>query len=159
MDEFHVTSNTFEDGETLPLSVAHQWAGGENQSPHLAWSNAPEGTKSFAVTMWDPDAPTSVGFVHWLVFNIPADTTSLEEGAGTSGPNPGGGTHGYADFGVSEFGGCAPPPGDPHRYVITVYALDTELELDSSATYAMFRFSILGHVLAEASITGLFAAA
>jgi Raf kinase inhibitor-like YbhB/YbcL family protein len=156
MAEFQVRSDTFEDGETLPMSVVHQWAGGENRSPHLEWSDAPEGTTSFAVTMYDPDAPTSIGFVHWLVFNIPPDVTSLEEGAGTSGPNPGGGMQGYVDFGVSEFGGCAPPPGDAHRYVFTVYALDTELDLDSSATYAFFRFSIRDHVLAEAQIMGMF---
>jgi Raf kinase inhibitor-like YbhB/YbcL family protein len=157
MAEFQVRSDTFEDGETLPKSVAHQWAGGENRSPHLEWLDAPEGTKSFAVSMYDPDAPTPVGFVHWVLFNLPAEVTRLDEGAGSAGSNPAGSTSGYTDFGVSEFGGPAPPPGDPHRYQITVYALDvSELELDSSATYAFFRFSIRGHVLAEAQITGMF---
>lgn len=156
MAAFQVTSNTFEDGGTLPSSVAHQWGGGENRSPHLEWSNAPAGTKSFALSMYDPDAPTTVGFVHWLLFNIPPDVTSLEEGVGSSA-SPVSSTTGYCDFGVSDFGGPAPPPGDPHRYVITVYALDVpELELDSSTTYALFRFSILGHVLGEAQITGIF---
>jgi len=158
MSDFSVRSGLFEDGGTVPMSVAHTWAGGGNRSPDLEWAGAPEGTQSYAVAMYDPDAPTTVGFVHWLLFNIAPTVTSLEEGAGAAGRNPEGSVLGYTDWGVSEFGGAGPPPGDPpHHYEITVFALDLpRLDLTEAATYAYFRFSILGHELGEARIVGRF---
>src|SRR5262249_32013324 len=108
---------------------------GKNLSPALQWSGAPAGTKSFAVTLYDPDAPTGSGWWHWVVFNIPASTTSLPEGAGsTDGAHlPAGAAQGKTDFGAPGFGGACPPPGDkPHRYIFTVYALKTD-KLDASA--------------------------
>lgn len=155
---FTVTSSQFTDGGQLPLSTAHQMANGENISPDLAWSGAPAETASFAVSMYDPDAPTPVGFVHWLLFNIDPQAHSIAAGAGAPGKNPPGSVLGFTDFGVSEHGGAAPPPGDaPHHYEITVYALDVpHLDLGPGTTYALFHFMVRGHVLATAKLTGLF---
>ncbi len=158
MAGFSVTSGMVKDGGTMPMTTVHTWGGGQNTSPDLSWSGAPAGTQSFAVGMYDPDAPTTVGFVHWLLFNVPAAVTSLQAGAGAAGKSPQGSVLGYTDWGASEYGGPLPPPGDdPHRYEITVYALDVPtLELGPNATYAFFRFSIRGHVLGEAKLTGRF---
>lgn len=156
MADFSVTSGQFKDGGTMPMSTVHTWGGGQNTSPDLSWSGAPPATQSFAVSMYDPDAPTTVGFVHWLLFNIPPNVISLKAGAGAAGKNPSGSVLGYTDWGASEYGGPLPPPGhDPHHYEITVYALDVpKLDLGPNATYAFFRFSILGHVLGVAKLTG-----
>jgi Raf kinase inhibitor-like YbhB/YbcL family protein len=150
-----VRSELFADGDTIPLSAAHSMVGGGNVSPDLSWDAGPAGTESYAVTCWDPDAPTTVGFSHWLVFDVPATVTALN--AGSSGQ----GVTGFSDWGESRYGGMAPPAGDsPHRYHFTVYALDTaSLGVDETTTYAKFRFLIRGHVLAEGVLTGLFAVA
>ena len=157
-----VTSALMRDGATLPNDMVFNGMGlhGGNKSPDLQWSGAPEGTKSFAITLYDPDAPTTVGFTHWIVFNIPPDVTKIEAGAGSkNGAGIKGAMSGLADYGFSEFGGAAPPPGDPpHHYHLTVYALDTMLEgLDDKTTYAKFNFMIRGHVLAKGTITGTYA--
>ncbi len=155
-----VTSSVFRDGATIPASAVFDGMGctGQNQSPDLSWSNAPAGTKSFAVTMYDPDAPTTVGFVHWVLFDIPAERTSLEAGAGGQKHAGVGATHGFTDFGVSRYGGPCPPPGDPpHHYHLTVYALDVDkLGVDDTTTYAKFRFMTRGHVLAQGELVGLY---
>lgn len=153
-----VTSNLFKDGQTIPKSAAHQSAGGQNISPDLHWDALPEGTRSVAVTTYDPDAPTPVGFVHWVLFNLSPSTRDLEAGAGASDKNPQGSVLGFTDWGVSQYGGMAPPPGDPpHRYQFTVYALDVpRLESGPTTTYALFSFQIRGHVLAQGTLTGLF---
>ncbi|MBI2755798.1 MAG: YbhB/YbcL family Raf kinase inhibitor-like protein [Chloroflexi bacterium] len=158
MASFSVASRLFDDDQPMPMSTVHTWAGGGNTSPDLSWSGAPAGTQSFAVSMYDPDAPTTVGFVHWVLFNLPPSVTSLEAGAGAAGKNPSDSVLGYTDWGNSEYGGPLPPPGDPpHHYQITVYALDLpKLDLGPNTTYAFFRFSILGHVLGEARLTGRF---
>ena len=152
-----VTSGLFGEGQTIPMSAAFAGVGGQNQSPDISWTAGPEGTAAYALACHDPDAPTTVGFTHWLVFNLPTSVTSLAQGAGASA-SPHGGVSGYTDWGVSEWGGMAPPAGDdPHHYIFTVYALDTgELPLDAATTYAKFRFLIRGHVLAEGSLTGRF---
>lgn len=154
--ELVVTSEQFGIGEDIPTSAAHSSAGGDNVSPQLSWSGAPEGTKSFAVTCWDPDAPTTVGFCHWIRFGLPPTVMSLDEGAGTK---TGDWTDGFTDWGESAYGGMAPPPGDPpHHYQFTVYALDTEsADLDEHATYARFRSATGRHVLAIGTLTGRFA--
>lgn len=156
-----VTSSVFSDGATIPQSAVFDDFGctGNNQSPDIAWSGAPAGTQSYAVTMYDPDAPTTVGFVHWLLFHIPADVASLQAGAGSKKDGGVGGTHGFTDYGVSRYGGPCPPPGDPaHHYHLTVWALDiAQLGVDETTTYAKFRFMIRGHVLASAEIVGLYA--
>jgi len=154
--EITVTSEQFGIGDPLPASAAHQSTGGANRSPQLSWSGLPEGTKSVAVTCWDPDAPTTVGFSHWVRFDIPASQTSLAEGAGTE---KGKWIDGLTDWGEHGYGGMAPPAGDPpHHYEFTVYALDVEaLGLGEQTTYALFRFAIRGHVLAVGTLTGRYA--
>ena len=159
--ELKVYSNTFEEGGKIPRRCAYPWVGGENVSPQLAWEGVPEGTRSLAVTCWDPDAPTTVGFSHWLLFNLSPDTSELPEGAGAPGANPPGSVLGFTDYGESAYGGMAPPREDPpHHYIFTVYALDLDrLEADEKTTYAKLRFLIRGHVLAEGRISGLFSSA
>jgi Raf kinase inhibitor-like YbhB/YbcL family protein len=150
---FTVTSDSIAEGGTLP--DAHVYDAG-NTSPQLSWSGFPEGTKSFAVTCYDPDAPTGSGFWHWVLFNLPASVTELPAGAGTEGGKnlPAGTIQARNDYGSKDFGGAAPPPGDgPHRYVFTVYAVDTErLELDDSATPAYIGFNLRFHAIARANL-------
>jgi Raf kinase inhibitor-like YbhB/YbcL family protein len=156
-----VTSSVFGDGQPIPQSAVFHDMGctGNNQSPDLSWSGAPAGTRSFAVTMYDPDAPTTVGFVHWVLFDIPAKVTSLAQGAGSDKHAGVGATHGFTDYGFARYGGPCPPPGDPpHHYHLTVYALDLDkLGVDETTTYAKFRFMTRGHILATGEITGLYA--
>ncbi len=151
---FTVTSTGFTDGGALP--DAQVQAKG-NRSPQLSWSGAPEGTKSFAVTCYDPDAPTGSGFWHWTVANIPADVTELAEGASPDGL-PQGAVEGRTDFGEPGFGGAAPPPGHgPHRYIFTVFAVDTErLDVTPENSGAVFGFNLHFHTLAKASITSVY---
>jgi Raf kinase inhibitor-like YbhB/YbcL family protein len=148
---FDVSSDTIQHGGTLPDE--HVYAMG-NTSPHLRWSGFPEGTKSFAVTCYDPDAPTGSGFWHWVLFDIPASVTELPAGAGNGKGLPAGAIQARNDYGTNDFGGAAPPPGDgPHRYVFTVYAVDLEtLGLDSSASPAYVGFNLRFHALARASL-------
>lgn len=156
-----VTSTAFKEGGRLPESTVYNGFGysGENRSPDLSWSGAPPGTLSFAITCFDPDAPTTVGFWHWLLVNVPAATTSLPAGAGTEGKNPPGSLMCYTDFGVSAFGGPAPPPGPPHRYHFNVYALDVaKLDLWPGATGALVMFNVNAHALAAGTLTGIFGA-
>lgn len=157
MAELTVTSATFNDGELIPKSCAHAWAGGDNVSPDLSWSPVPEGTQSIVITCWDPDAPTTVGFSHWLLFNLDPATTGLPAGAGEPGKNPDGSVLGFTDFGDSGYGGPAPPPGHgPHHYQFTVYAISGRLDLDETTTYAKLRFFIRDQVLAQGTLTGLY---
>jgi len=151
---FTVTSNGFTDGGVLP--DAQVQAKG-NRSPHLSWSGAPEGTRSFAVTCYDPDAPTGSGFWHWTVANIPVDVTELAEGTSPDGL-PKGAVEGRTDFGEPGYGGAAPPPGHgPHRYIFTVFAVDTErLDVTPKNSGAVFGFNLHFHTLAKASITGVY---
>jgi Raf kinase inhibitor-like YbhB/YbcL family protein len=150
-----VRSTLFNDGDTISSSAAHSMIGGQNMSPELSWSAGPVGTESYAVTCYDPDAPTTVGFSHWVLFDIPPSVTELA--AGADGP----GTQGFTDWGECRYGGMAPPAGDePHHYRFTVYALDVPaLGVDHTTTYAKFRFVIRGHVLAEGTLTGRFGVA
>jgi Raf kinase inhibitor-like YbhB/YbcL family protein len=153
-----VQSQSIKDGETIDKEFVFTGCGGRNRSPQLSWSGAPAGTKSFAITCFDPIAPTGSGYWHWLAFNIPASVTSIEAGAGTD-KAPAGGTSGYNDFSASSYCGPCPPKGDiPHRYIFTVYALDVErLEgIGEGTTGATVIFNMAGHVLASGSITGLF---
>lgn len=133
---------------------------GKNISPALKWSGAPAGTKSFAVTVYDPDAPTGSGWWHWVVINLPADTTGLAEGAGTADGKalPPGAVQGRTDFGGPGFGGACPPEGNkPHRYIFTVYALKVDkLEVPADATAALIGFMINANKLGSATFTAKF---
>jgi hypothetical protein len=151
---FTVTSDSFTDGGALP--DAQVQAKG-NRSPHLKWTGAPDGTKSFAVTCFDPDAPTGSGFWHWTVANIPADATELPEGASPNGL-PAGAVEGRTDFGKPGFGGAAPPPGHgPHRYIFTVFAVDMDkLDVTRDDSGAKYGFNLHFHTLAKASITATY---
>ena len=157
----NVRSDTFEHNRTMPKSTVFGGdAGGDDRSPHLSWSGAPPETKSYAIVLHDPDAPTGTGFFHWVVFNIPAETTELHEDAGAKGGHklPKGAKHGHTDFGLSHYGGPAPPPGHgPHHYNFHVYALDVpSLEAGETSTAALLRFMMRGHVLAEGMLTGIY---
>lgn len=155
--EFTVTSESFGDGEAIDLDFVFTGCGGKNRSPQLAWRGAAAETKSFAITCFDPDAPTGSGYWHWLAFDIPASTTSVAAGSGTN-QSPAGGRSGYTDFSVSSYCGPCPPKGDgPHRYVFTVYALDVEsLGADEGTTGATVIFQMRGHVLASAALVARF---
>lgn len=129
---------------------------GENQSPQLSWENAPEGTKSFAVTMYDPDAPTGSGWWHWVVFDIPVSTNELVSGAGNTKLNliPEGVIQSITDYGLKGYGGPCPPEGHGlHQYIITVYALKTDkLGLNESTNPAVVGYYLWNNTLAKASI-------
>jgi Raf kinase inhibitor-like YbhB/YbcL family protein len=133
---------------------------GQNLSPQVSWENIPAGTKSFAITIYDKDAPTGSGFWHWVVFNIPASETELKQGAGDASKNllPEGTIQSVTDFGQPGYGGPCPPEGDkPHQYIITIHALKTDnLGLDAKATPALVGFYLNANTLAKASIVAYY---
>jgi Raf kinase inhibitor-like YbhB/YbcL family protein len=159
---FEVTSASVTDGDTLPdAQVFDDWGlTGGNMSPQLSWSGAPEGTKGYAVTCFDPDAPTPSGFWHWTVLGLPAQVTSLVEGAGAAGGAalPEGAFHVVNDYGTKAYGGAAPPEGDrPHRYLFAVHALDTDdLGVDDSVSAAVAAFNTGFHTLGRAVLTATY---
>ncbi len=144
-----------------PVANKHVFSGfgckGDNVSPALAWAKAPKGTKSFAVLVHDPDAPTGgAGWWHWLIYNIPATANGLAQGAGKSDGSkaPAGAAQWATDFGKPGWGGPCPPPGPAHRYVFTVYALKVEkLEPPKGATASLLGFLVNDAALAKASLT------
>jgi Raf kinase inhibitor-like YbhB/YbcL family protein len=119
---FTLKTNSFDIQKTLPNKFVYD---GPNISPELEWENAPEGTKSFAITVFDPDA-SGEGWWHWTLVNIPAEVTKIPEGASNKHQLPAGAIEGFSDFGKVGYGGACPPPGKPHRYVFTVYALNKD---------------------------------
>ncbi|WP_237063942.1 YbhB/YbcL family Raf kinase inhibitor-like protein [Microbulbifer zhoushanensis] len=153
--ELVLSSDSLGPGERMPMEHVYHGCGGENLSPQLSWSGAPEGTRSYALMVYDPDAPTGSGWWHWVMFNIPAGTTSLAEGAGT----PKNGLVPEAiqvrnDYGSPGYGGACPPKGDgDHRYQFRIYALGVEqLPLDQDATPAQVGFQVNANKLAEAEL-------
>jgi Raf kinase inhibitor-like YbhB/YbcL family protein len=158
---FKLRSPTVTPNGTLSNDQVYSGFGcsGKNISPALAWSGAPRGTRSFAVTVYDPDAPTGSGWWHWVVYNIPGTVTGLPEGAGNAGGNlPAGAVQSHTDFGTPGFGGPCPPAGDkPHRYIFTVYALKAErIDAPDEASAAMVGFMIHANTLAKASLTAYY---
>lgn len=132
---------------------------GQNVSPELHWSDAPKGTKSFAVTVYDPDAPTGSGWWHWVVFNIPSSATSLPADFGDlSKSQKINATQSITDYGKAGFGGACPPRGDkPHRYLFTVHALDVDhLDIDPKSSAALAGYMINAHSLAKATLVSYY---
>ncbi len=159
---FTVTSSDVTDGAVLPTPHVSgvMGAGGEDRSPQLSWSGFPEGTRSFAVTVFDPDAPTASGFWHWAVVNIPASVTELPSGAGDkdSPSLPEGALQLRNDGGFAGYVGAAPPSGHgPHRYFVVVHAVDTEqLDVTADAAPAVLGFNLFSHTLARATLVATY---
>jgi Raf kinase inhibitor-like YbhB/YbcL family protein len=159
-----LSSAEVKDGGTIANDQVFKGFGctGNNVSPSLSWSGAPAATKSFALSIYDPDAPTGSGWWHWVVFNIPANVTSLPKGAGDvkSAGMPKGAIQSRTDFGADGYGGPCPPPGDkPHRYQITVFAVDVDKlpdAKDDNASAALVGFDLHFHTLAKASLTATY---
>lgn len=156
---FDVSSSSIGPDRKIPVKYTANVFGctGQGVSPALAWKNPPAGTKSFAVTVYDPDAPTGSGFWHWLIYNIPPTVTALVEGAGNDPKTlPPGAGMARNDAGGSNYLGPCPPAGDkPHRYIVSVYALKTDkLEgVDANSSGALMGFIINGAKLGKATVT------
>jgi len=148
----NLTSTSFQEGSRIPAKFTCNGAG---VSPQLAWSAPPAGTASFALLVTDPDAPGGT-FVHWVLYNLPAGTRALPEGLPAEGQLPDGALQGRNDFGEIGYGGPCPPPGSPHHYVFTLYALDAKLNLPVGATRAQVEAAMQGHILASGRLVGLF---
>lgn len=142
-----LTSASFKDGSSIP--VQHT-CDGADISPPLAWRDAPKETAAFALICDDPDAPAGT-WVHWVLYNLPANATALAEG------DAGGGQQGRTDFRKTSYGGPCPPPGQPHRYFFKLYALRAKLPLKPGATKANVEQAMHGNVLAEAQLMGKYA--
>ena len=160
LPSFELTSTDITDGQVLPAphtSGAMGVPGGEDRSPQLSWSGFPPETRGFAVTVYDPDAPTTSGFWHWAVTGIPLSVTELPSGA-SEGGLPAGAVQLRNDAGFPGFVGAAPPAGHgPHRYYVVVHALDTDdLGVPAEASPAYLGFNLFGHTLARATIVATF---
>ncbi len=162
VDSFTVTSGDVRDGEMLAMPQVSGIldAGGEDISPHLVWSGAPPQTRSFALTCFDPDAPTGSGFWHWVVYDIPAGVMELASGAGTADGTalPNGAKQLKNDGGLYGYLGSAPPPGHgPHRYLFAVHALSIDsLPIDEHTSPAVCGFNMFANTLARALITPIY---
>jgi Raf kinase inhibitor-like YbhB/YbcL family protein len=150
---FVISSTAFSSGATIPVQYT---CDGTNISPPLQWSRAPEGTQSLALIVDDPDAPGGT-FVHWVLFNIPATTSSLGEGASPGGALPAGSVEGENFFGNQNYGGPCPPQGENHRYYFRLYALDTMLNLAAGAARDDVDQAMSGRILAQAELMGRYA--
>lgn len=162
MTEFVLSSPDIPANGTIPQEFEFNSFGctGRNESPVLRWQGTPAGTQSLALTVYDPDAPSGSGWWHWMVIDLPADTTELQPNAGAAGSAtlPAGARQIRNDYGSFAWGGVCPPPGDkPHRYVFTVHALSVpRLDIPDDATAALAGFMINAHALATASFTALY---
>lgn len=153
MTSFALTSTALPDGSVVGPQQLVPALGGENLSPDLSWSGAPEGTASFAVTCFDPDAPTGSGFWHWIAWDIPASQTSLPLGVGRDAGFP----QARNDFGSVGYDGPEPPAGPPHRYIFTVHALPVaSLGADPEAPHIGARFAIHTQRIGSAALTGTY---
>ncbi len=159
---FRLTSTDFKDGDRLPQAQVFNGMGhtGGNRSPQLAWAGVPEGTQSFVVTCYDPDAPTGSGWWHWVVVDLPAEARTLPQGAGgDQGGLPAPALQTRTDFGSPGYGGAAPPPGAPHRYIFTVHALKIpSIGVGADVSPAYVGFNVHFNSLGSASLTALYGA-
>lgn len=159
---FTLTSPDIKEGATIALAQVYNAMGctGQNVSPALGWTGAPPATKSFSLTIHDPDAPHPGGFWHWLAYDIPAVTTGLARGAGAKGSTamPTGVKEGRNDFGDDSYDGPCPPVGSaPHHYNLVLSALDvSSLGIPAGAPAAQVSFAIQAHTIASAKLTGLY---
>jgi Raf kinase inhibitor-like YbhB/YbcL family protein len=146
-----IASTAFQENGNIPKPYTGD---GQDVSPPLRWSGAPGNTQSFALICDDPDAPRKDPWVHWVLFNLPADTHELTEGVAASETLSNGAKQGRNDFGKIGYGGPAPPPGKPHRYYFKLYALDTVLNLNEWASKQQLEQAMKGHILASGQLTG-----
>lgn len=147
---FQVSSAAFSGNQMIPKKFT---CDGDDVSPELSWSGAPAATKSFALIMDDPDAPVGT-WVHWVLYNLPAEAKELPEGVAKQEQLPDGSLQGRNDFRKVGYGGPCPPPGKPHRYFFKLYALDGKLDLKAGASKADVERAVKGHVLGEAELIG-----
>jgi len=147
-----ISSPAFQDGERIPAKYTCQ---GQDISPPLKWSQVPNETQSLALIVDDPDAPSGV-FTHWVIFNLPPDSRELPEAVPAASQLPSGALQGKNDFGKIGYGGPCPPPGYPHRYRFTLYALDRHLELKAGSSKQQVLHTMEGHVLAQGQLTGTY---
>jgi len=153
-----LTSGDVTNGAMLRLAQVHSRCGGENRSPALAWSGAPKGTGSYAITMFDSDANGGQGFWHWVIFGIPAATQSLGAGIASAAALPNGAVQADNDFGTKGYGGACPPPGSgTHHYTLTLYALPTTgIPVDGKSSAAAIAAELKARALATATLTGIY---
>ena len=147
-----VSSLAFQEGSKIPARYTCE---GQDVSPALTWEEPPAEAQSFALIMDDPDAPGGV-FTHWVLFNLPADSRGLSEAVPTQPQLPDGSLQGKNDFGRIGYGGPCPPPGRPHRYQFTLYALDQTLDLKADASKKQVIDAMRGHILAQGRLTGTY---
>jgi Raf kinase inhibitor-like YbhB/YbcL family protein len=160
-DGLSLSSPDLADGASIPAKYVYKGFGctGGNVSPALQWSGAPAGTKSYALTVYDPDAPTGSGWWHWVVVNLPPTASGLHEGAGNPKAHlaPPGTIQSRTDFGTPGYGGPCPPPGAPHHYIFTIFALDVAaLPIKTDTPAAQVGFNLHFHTIAKASFTALY---
>jgi Raf kinase inhibitor-like YbhB/YbcL family protein len=160
---FALRSSEFQNGGTIPQADSYRGYGcsGQNTSPQLAWSAAPRGTKSFALTVFDPDARAGAGWWHWVIYDIPANVRTLAHDAGNAAGSgaPAGSAQGVTSFNATGYGGPCPPPGDaPHHYVFKIYALDVAHPARGAGPFSgpALLSALRGHVLGVAQLVGRF---
>lgn len=147
-----LSSTAFKDGDKIPVRYTCE---GQDISPPLAWGEPPEKTQAFALIVDDPDAPGGI-FVHWVLFNVPADTRRLGEAATTQEQLQNGALQGKTDFGRIGYGGPCPPRGPAHRYRFILYALDKPVNLKSGASQKQLLDAMKGHILVQSQLTGTY---
>lgn len=145
-------STTFKPNARMPMSTVYAACGGSNRSPELHWNGVPKGTRSFALIAHDPDAPSPGGWYHWIVYNLPSIDRSIAVHARIAADQLG-----KTSFGKIGYGGPCPPPGKPHHYRFTLYALDEASISGEHLTGLQLKAAMAGHVLAQATLTGIFA--
>ncbi len=150
MEQISISSDAFKDGTSLPVEYT---CDGEDRSPALSWDTIPAGTQSIALIVDDPDAPGKT-WVHWVIYNIPANTTGLPAAVPKNKTLDDGSLQGKNDFGRIGYNGPCPPPGKPHRYFFKVYAMDTTLSLKRGATKSQLEATMSGHILAQGEMIG-----